>query len=119
MSNINNIKEEKIINKTDNSIILEFSISGSSDYFDGHFPGFPVLPAVAQVFIIMQYVSRFFGISIKLSEIKRTKLINKIRPDVPLVLYLEKKEKIISFKIISPNNETMYSAGTLVLPEVM
>jgi len=111
--------KEKIINKTDSAVILEFSIPGSSDYFDGHFPGFPVLPAVAQVFIIMQYVSRFFGISIELSEIKRTKFANIIKPNIPLVLYLEKKEKVISFKIISPDEETIYSAGTLILPEVM
>ncbi|MCL2441513.1 MAG: hydroxymyristoyl-ACP dehydratase [Treponema sp.] len=113
------LKEEKIIKKTGSSVILEFSVPGSSDYFDGHFPGFPVLPAVAQVFIIMQYVSRFFGIKNGLSEIKRTKLINKIRPDIPLVLYLEKKENNILFKITSPNEETIYSAGTLILSEVL
>ncbi|MCL2443136.1 MAG: hydroxymyristoyl-ACP dehydratase [Treponema sp.] len=116
---MNNISEEKIINKTDNSIILEFSIPGSSDYFDGHFPGFPVLPAVTQVFIVMHYVSRFFGINIELSKIKRTKFTSIIRPDTPLVLYLEKIEKNISFKINSPDEKTNYSAGNLILPEVL
>jgi len=114
---VNIISGEKIIKKTDSSVILEFSISDSSDYFNGHFPDFPVLPAVAQVFIIMQCVSRFFGISVELSKIKRTKFTNIIRPDTPLVLYLEKKDKNISFKIISPDENIFYSAGTLVLPE--
>ncbi|MCL2765161.1 MAG: hydroxymyristoyl-ACP dehydratase [Treponema sp.] len=113
------ISDEKIIKQTDSAVILEFSIPGSSDYFDGHFPGFPVLPAVAQVYIIMQCVSRFFGISAGLSEIKRTKFASIIRPDIPLQLNLEKKEKIISFKIISPDEKTVYSAGTLVLLEVL
>jgi len=116
---MNNLKEEKIINKTDSSIVLEFSVPGSSDYFDGHFPGFPVLPAVAQVFIIKQFVSRFFGINTGFSEIKRTKFINIIRPDTLLVLNLEKKENKILFKIVSPNEETMYSTGTLILSEVL
>ena len=116
---MNKINEEKVIKKTDSSVILEFSIPDSSDYFNGHFPGFPVLPAVAQVFIIMQCVSRFFGINAGFSEIKRTKFINIIRPDTLLVLYLEKKENKILFKIASPNEETMYSAGTLILSEVL
>jgi len=116
---MNKTNEEKIIKKTDSSVILEFSVPGSSDYFDGHFPNFPVLPAVAQIFIIMRFMSRYFGIGVGLSEIKRTKFNNIIRPDTPLVLYLEKKEKIISFKIISPDENTVYSAGTLVLLEVL
>ena len=116
---MNNLREGKIIKKTETAVILEFTVPDSSDYFDGHFPGFPVLPAVAQVFIITQYVSRFFGISAELSKIKRTKFTNIIQPDTPLVLNLEKNEKIISFKIISPDEKIIYSAGTLILPEVM
>jgi 3-hydroxymyristoyl/3-hydroxydecanoyl-(acyl carrier protein) dehydratase len=107
------ISEEKIIKQTDNAVILEFSVPDSSDYFDGHFPGYPILPAVAQIYIIMQFASRYFGISSELSIIKRTKFTNIIRPDTPLVLHMEKKEEIISFKIISVDEKTVYSAGTL------
>jgi 3-hydroxymyristoyl/3-hydroxydecanoyl-(acyl carrier protein) dehydratase len=114
---MNKTSEAKIIKQTNSSVILEFSIPDSSDYFDGHFPGSPVLPAVAQVFIIMNCVFRYFGISVELSEIKRAKFTNIIPPNTPLVLYLEKKEKIISFKIISPDEKTVYSIGILVLPE--
>jgi len=116
---MNNLSEEKIIKKTETAVILEFSILGSSDYFDGHFPDFPILPAVAQVNIIMQCVSRFFGNNIGLSEIKRSKFINIIRPDTALVLYLEKKENNLLFKIASPDEETMFSTGTLILSEVL
>jgi 3-hydroxymyristoyl/3-hydroxydecanoyl-(acyl carrier protein) dehydratase len=111
------ISKEKIIKQTDSSVILEFSVPNSSDYFDGHFPNFPVLPAVAQIYIIMQFVSRYFGISVELSKIKRVKFINIIQPDTQLVLNMEKKEEIISFKIISVDEKTVYSAGILVLPE--
>ena len=116
---MNKISEEKIIKQTDNAVILEFSVPDSSDYFDGHFPGYPILPAVAQIYIIMQFVSRYFGISSELSIIKRTKFTNIIRPDTPLVLHMEKKEEIISFKIISVDEKTVYSAGNLVLPEAL
>ena len=112
---MNKIIEEKIISKTDNAVVLEFTIPGSSDYFNGHFPGFPVLPAVAQIHIIMHFVFRFLQKNTGLSEIKRAKFTNIIRPDTALVLYLEKKEKNISFRIISTDEKTVYSAGNLIL----
>ena len=115
---MNKTSEEKVIKKTETSVVLEFSVPGSSDYFDGHFPDFPVLPAVAQVFIITRYVSHYFGISADLSKIMRTKFTSIIKPNTLLVLYLEKKEMNISFKIISTDEKTIYSTGTLLLSEV-
>jgi len=111
------ISEEKFISQTDNAVILEFSIPGSSVYFNGHFPGYPVLPAVAQIHIIMHFVSRFLGVENNngLSEIKRAKFTDIIRPDIALVLSLERKEKNISFRIISADEKTVYSAGNLTL----
>jgi len=117
---MNKISEEKIIYLNDKTVILEFSIPGSSEYFNGHFPAFPVLPAIAQIHIIMHFVSRFLGAgkNTGLSEIKKAKFTNIIRPDTTHVLYLEKNEKNISFKIISTDEKTVYSAGNLTLQEV-
>ena len=110
---MNKVSGEKFLRKTETSVILEFSIPKTSDYFDGHFPGFPILPAVAQVDIIMRYASDFFNIGVGLSEIKRIKFTNLVRPDTPLVLNLEKKEKAISFTMNSPDGKIVYSAGNL------
>jgi len=111
---VNKISGENCLKKTETQVILEFSVPKTSDYFDGHFPGFPILPAVAQVDIIMRYVSDFFKIGIGLSEIKRIKFTSLVRPDTPLVLNLEKKENTISFKMNSPDGKTVYSAGNLI-----
>ena len=105
--------QEKIINKTENSVSLEFSVPDTSPYFDGHFPGFPVLPAVAQVDLITRFASRYLGTSIRLSEIRRIKFTSLIKPFTPLLLNIEKKEKNISFRINSPDGEIIYSKGTL------
>jgi 3-hydroxymyristoyl/3-hydroxydecanoyl-(acyl carrier protein) dehydratase len=110
---VNKISGEKCLGRTETSVIFEFSIPNTSDYFDGHFPGFPILPAVAQVDIIMRYVSDYFKIGVELSEIKRIKFTSLIRPDTPLVLNLEKKENIISFRMNSPDGKTVYSVGNL------
>jgi len=108
--------KEKIIEKTENSVSIEFSIPGTSPYFDGHFPGFPICPAVAQTELVIRFAAQHLRTSVNPSEIKRIKFINFIRPGMPLLLKLTKKEKTISFNISSPENDIAYSTGT-VIPE--
>jgi len=113
----NSLEKEKIIEKNENSVSVEFSIPDTSPYFDGHFPGFPILPAVAQAELIIRYAARYFGTTISPLEIKRLKFTNFIRPDMPLLLKLTKKEKTFSFNISSPENEKAYSTGTIILED--
>ncbi|MDR2702076.1 MAG: AMP-binding protein [Spirochaetaceae bacterium] len=109
------LDREKIIEKTENSVSLEFSVPDTSPYFDGHFPGFSILPAVAQAEMVVRFAARHLGTGINPTEIKRVKFINFIRPGAPLLLKLMKKEKTLSFTINSPLNETVYSTGTVIL----
>jgi len=111
------IDTEKIIEKTENSVSLEFFIPDTSPYFDGHFPGLPILPAVAQTELIIRFAARYLKTGIDPLELKRVKFTNLIRPFTPLLLKLVKKEKTISFNIRSPKNETVYSTGTVILGE--
>jgi acyl-coenzyme A synthetase/AMP-(fatty) acid ligase len=115
-SGFNGIKE-KVIAKTENSVSLEFSIADTCSYFDGHFHNFPVLPAVAQVELIVRFASLYLGTGIVLSEIRRIKFTNIIRPFTPILLNIEKNGKDILFKIVSPEGNTVYSTGTLKLME--
>jgi uncharacterized membrane protein/acyl-coenzyme A synthetase/AMP-(fatty) acid ligase len=110
-------KTEEIIEKTENSVSVKFSIPGTSPYFDGHFPGFPILPAVAQAELVIRSAARYFKTIINPTEIKRFKFTNLIRPDAPLLLKLTKKEKTISFNISSPEDGKIYSSGTVVLED--
>ena len=104
---------EKVIEKNDNSVTIEFSVPDTIPYFDGHFPEFPILPAIAQIELVIRFASHFFGIGIDISEIQRIKFSNLIRPFTPLALKLEKDEETISFKMFSLNGQTSYSTGTL------
>ena len=108
------LEKEKVIEKTDNSVSLELVIPDSSPYFDGHFPEFHLLPAVAQVELVIRFAARYLGTDIKISEIKRVKFTSFIRPGAPLLLKLTKKEKNISFTLSSPGGETVYSLGTVI-----
>ena len=107
------LTEERIITQTENSVALEFSVPDVSPYFDGHFPDFSILPAVAQVDLILRLSSRYLGIGVGLSEIRRIKFSSLIRPFTPLFLFLEKNGETISFKMTSPDRQTVYSLGTL------
>ena len=113
----NSLEKEKIIEKNENSVSMEFSIPDTSPYFDGHFPEFHILPAVAQIELIIRFAARYFGTTINPSQIKRVKFTNFIRPNARLLLKLEKKEKSIPFNISSPENDIVYSTGTVVLEE--
>ena len=103
-----------VIEKTENSVSLEFSIPDTSPYFDGHFPGFTILPAVAQMEVITRFASRYLGTGVGLSEIRRIKFTSLVRPCVPLLLKLVKKEDAISFNLSSPKGEKAYSLGTVI-----
>ena len=110
----------RVIEKTENSVSLELSIPDTSPYFDGHFPGFSILPAVAQTELVVRLASKYFGTGICISKMTRVKYTNIIRPAAPLILRLEKGEKTISFKIYSPEDSAkgkkVYSSGTLIIP---
>ena len=110
----------KLIEKTENSVTLEFSVPSASPYFDGHFPDFPILPAVAQVEMFLRLAAEHLGTGIDVSEIKRIKFSSRIRSDTPHFLRLEKNGKSLSFKVFSRGiepdmEETVYSSGTFVM----
>jgi acyl-CoA synthetase (AMP-forming)/AMP-acid ligase II/3-hydroxymyristoyl/3-hydroxydecanoyl-(acyl carrier protein) dehydratase/intracellular septation protein A len=108
------LAEEKLITRTGNTVSLEFSVPERSSYFDGHFPGFPILPAVAQADIVLRYAARYLGTGVMPSEIRRMKFINLIRPLTPHLLRIEKKEETLVFTITSLSGEVVYSTGTFV-----
>ena len=108
---------EKITDRTENSVTLEFSVPEFSPYFIGHFPGFPILPAVAQVEIVVRFAQRYFGSAVALSQLKRVKFSSLIKPYMQMLLKLEKKDKVISFKISSLNNGVLCSSGTIIPEE--
>ena len=107
----------KLVEKTKNSVSLEFVIPGTSPYFDGHFPEFPILPAVAQAEIILRLAAEHLGTGIEIAEIKRIKFTKKIRPNKPHLLLFEKNDGALSFKVLSPSGRTVCSSGVSIQTE--
>lgn len=111
----NNLKEDKILEKNENNISLIFTIPQDSPYFDGHFPGYPILPAVGQVDIVVNFASRHFGTGIAISQIKRTKFTKTITPNLTLLLKINIKDDVLSFKITAQDESDIYSSGFIHL----
>ena len=92
--NDHDIHDEQIISREENAIALEFVIPASSDFFDGHFPQYKLLPAVAQFEVITRFSRKYFGTQRYVPNIKRIKFSAPIKPGTKIHLELTyKKEK--------------------------
>ena len=111
------LSAETVIEKTENSVSLVFSIPGGCLYFDGHFPGHQVLPAAAQVEMVVRFASRYLGTGIAVSQIRRIKFVNLIKPSASVLLKLEKNKGTLAFNLSSPDDGTIYSTGTVVMTD--
>ena len=109
--NYRSLDNLKALERTENSVTLEFSVPENSPYFDGHFPDFTLLPAVAQMELLIRFASEYLGTSIDVTEMRRIKFTKFIRPNTHLLLRLEKKEQSIMFRILSRQGESVYSSG--------
>ena len=114
-ANDHDIKDEQVISREDNAVSLEFVIPVTSDFFDGHFPEYKLLPAVAQFEVITRFSRKYFGTQRYVPNIKRIKFSAPIRPDTKIHLELTyKAEKgLVSFNMADANVEgKVYSSGT-------
>jgi 3-hydroxymyristoyl/3-hydroxydecanoyl-(acyl carrier protein) dehydratase len=120
--NDHDIRDEVVISKDDCAVTLEFVIPASSDFFDGHFPEYKLLPAVAQFEVITRFSRKYFGTQRYVPNIKRIKFSAPIRPDTKIHLELNyKKEKgSVTFNMSDANVEgKVYSSGSFaVLSEI-
>ncbi len=112
--NDHDIKDETIVNKGENTLALEFVIPATSDFFDGHFPQYKLLPAVAQFEIITRFSRKYFSTQRYVPSIRRIKFSAPIKPGTKIHLELEKKvdKKSVSFNMADANVEgKVYSSG--------
>ena len=119
--NLHGIVDEKIVEKKGNSVSLEFSIPEFSDFFDGHFPEFKLLPAVAQFEVVTRFSRKYFNTQRYVPAIKRIKFSNPIRPDTNVHLDLEYRAEKSSGNFSMPDDDIegrVYSWGSFyVIPD--
>ena len=114
-ANLHDITNEKILEQSEGKIALEFVIPESSDFFDGHFPEFKLLPAVAQFEVITRFSRKYLGSQRYIPNIKRIKFSAPIRPDSKIRLDLTRNDTkgTISFNMADADDAAhVYSSGS-------
>jgi 3-hydroxymyristoyl/3-hydroxydecanoyl-(acyl carrier protein) dehydratase len=114
-ANLHSIENEKILTQEENHIVLEFVIPEASDFFDGHFPEYKLLPAVAQFEIVTRFSRKYLNTQRFVPSIKRIKFSAPIRPDTKVTLELTKNttKNTVAFSIVDSNvKDKTYSSGS-------
>lgn len=65
-----------------------FRVDAGDPCFEGHFPGFPVYPAVAQLSLLTEAVSRMLGMPCTISALPSVKFLHPVSPDSLLEIEL-------------------------------
>jgi len=130
MGKINHAQLESLLNRTapyeytaqpinfiDNhySVKIDICFPETSFFFCGHFDGFHIVPAVAQVKTAFDISKKLFSHALYIKTAKKLKYTNMIYPDIPLVLSLDffPNEKRLSFSFSDADKN--YSSGILHL----
>ncbi|MCR5123962.1 MAG: hypothetical protein K6B43_02080 [Treponema sp.] len=91
-------------------------IKADSEFFDGHFPSFPLMPAVAQLDLVAHVALVQFSVPVRIKKIKRIKFNEKILPGAVVFLKIvqddtEDDTKKIMFEMKSCDGKILYSSG--------
>lgn len=102
MSEVIEILKEKI-----------FNFTGEEYFFDGHFPGQPILPGVMQLQLAVERCEELLGKKIVLKEVKKMKFVQIIQPKEEIRLKTTfAKEGEMTYEFF--RGETLCSSGVLV-----
>ena len=67
----------------------EVSFPAASIWFQGHFPGDPLLPGIAQLHVVMETIRGATQADIRLTGLKRVRFKRIIRPEEPIDVAVE------------------------------
>jgi 3-hydroxymyristoyl/3-hydroxydecanoyl-(acyl carrier protein) dehydratase len=70
----------------EDEITAEVRVEAQSPWFSGHFPGDPVLPGIAQLFLVRRVIEEARDCRLRISEIRRVRFKQVIRPGDALQL---------------------------------
>lgn len=69
----------------------EVYVPAGSNWFDGHFPGNPVLPGIAQLGMVFELIAHGFSDKIRVREVSRVRFKQMILPGDRIIVTAEPK----------------------------
>jgi len=102
-----------------NEISAGIQVPPDSHWFDGHFPGEPILPGVAQIGMVLDAIRNARNQDLKISSVRRVRFKRIIRPDDRLTIIATPMKQAVdsySFRILV-RDETVCS-GVMTVEEL-
>jgi 3-hydroxymyristoyl/3-hydroxydecanoyl-(acyl carrier protein) dehydratase len=114
ISGMRELEREKVLEQSGDRVVLEFVIVAESAYFDGHFPEFKLLPAVAQFELAVRMADRYFGTGINVARLRRIKFSTVVLPGtlIHMELHYREQKNEVAFTLMTPAKDITYSTGT-------
>ena len=113
LSNMTEPIVENIV-RTENSWSADFTFDADAPYFKGHFPGFPLLPGVAQLGFAHHFAETFLRRPFTVACVKKMKFSRPIVPGEQIRFSLEKKsDSEIGYTYAK--GDAICSSGSLVV----
>ncbi len=92
---------------------LALLIGAEVCWFEGHFPGYPVLAGVVQLHWATEMGRRLFDIESDFLGVENLKFMRTIEPDTALYLILEYSTELKRIAFCYTNNEGDFSKGRI------
>jgi 3-hydroxymyristoyl/3-hydroxydecanoyl-(acyl carrier protein) dehydratase len=73
----------------DGTLSAEVYVPAGASWFDGHFPGWPVLPGIAQLGMVYELVRHALDGPVRVAEVSRVRFKQRIAPDDRLTVVAE------------------------------
>lgn len=95
--------EMRVMTRSANAVSLQIQIAPESPYFDGHFPGAPVLPGVAQLDWVALFAREFFELPPTFQRLEVVKFQQIIKPGmvIDMALAVDTARGRLSFALTS------------------
>jgi 3-hydroxymyristoyl/3-hydroxydecanoyl-(acyl carrier protein) dehydratase len=94
---------KEISQSKDNEISADIRVPSDSPWFDGHFPGEPILPGVAQIGMVFDAIRKAHHHNLMISSVRRVRFKHIVRPDDQLKIIavpLKQETDSYSFRIL-------------------
>lgn len=92
---------------------IPLRFTGEEIFFQGHFPGTPVLPGVAQLGLAVEHAQKRYPFAGPLKEVKKMKFVHVIEPRRDVMLRLARKNaREVTYEY--REGDAVCSSGTLV-----
>ena len=98
------------------ALAADVHVPADSRWFDGHFPGHPVLPGVAQLSMVFELIAGAFNEAVMVREVSRVRFKQMIEPGDHLAVFAASKpEQPGGYAFRITRNDHLVCSGSMTV----